>query len=145
MNNAKTFETYKSLTSEQVVVEQVAVSKMRRLPAFPLKHVHSAFVNQQEARQAAFALLHAGFDARCIHVLESREYVEAVSQGQSFLGFLTSMDYDVFVREASRGCSFLVVRPANYAQLKPIREILALHHAHIATYIDRWTQAELLA
>ena len=145
MNNAKTFETFKPLTSEQRVVEQIAVSKMRRMPKFPLKHVHSAFVNLQDARQAAFALLHAGFDAQCIHVLESREYVEAVSQGQSPLGFLTSMDYDVYVREANRGCAFLVVRPANYAQLKPIRDLLALHHAHVATYIDRWTTAELLS
>ena len=145
MNNTTAFKTYESLTSEQVVVEQVAVSKMQRMPAFPLKHVHSAFVNLQDARQAAFALLHVGFDARCIHVLESREYVEAVSQGQSPLGFLTSVDYDVYVQEANRGCSFLVVRPANYAQLKPIRDILALHHAHLAIYIDRWTQAELLS
>jgi len=145
MNNAKTFETYKPLTSEQIVVEQIAVSKMRRLPSFPLKHVHSAFVNLQDARQAAFALLHAGFDARCIHVLESREYVEAVSQGQSPLGFLTSVDYDVYVQEANRGRSFLVVRPANYAQLKPIRDLLTRHHAHLATYIDRWAQAELLS
>ena len=145
MNNTTTFKTYEPLTSEQVVVEHIAVSKMQRMPAFPLKHVHSAFVNLQDARQAAFALLHMGFDARCIHVLESREYVEAVSQGQSFLGSLTSVDYDVFVREANRGRSFLIVRPANYAQLKQIRDLLALHHAHLATYIDRWTQAELLA
>ena len=145
MNNVKTYETYRPLTDEQIVVEQVAVSKLRKLPAFPLKHVHSAFVNLQDARQAAFALLHAGFNAQCIHVLESREYVEAVSQGQSFLGFLTSVDYDVYVREANKGCSFLVVRPANYSQLKLMRDLLAQHHAHLATYIDRWAKAELLS
>ncbi len=145
MKNIKTVETYRPLTDEQIVVEQIAVFKMRRLPKFPLKHVHSAFVNLRDARQAAFALLHAGFDARYIHVLESREYVEAVSQGQSPLGFLTSVDYDVYVQEANKGRAFLVIHSANYTQLKQIREILALHHALIATYIDRWTQAELLS
>ncbi len=145
MNNTKTVEQYTSLTVEQQVVEQVSVSIKRKLPTFPVKYVHSAFINLQDARQAVFALIHAGFDARDIHILESREYTEAVSQGQSLLGFLTSMDYDDYLKEANRGRSFLLVHPANATQLKQIRELLALHHAHLATYIDTWTQSKLLS
>lgn len=94
--------------------------------------------------QAAQALRAAGFDARDIHVLQSRDFVEAVAQSQSPLGFLTSMDYDVYLHEASRGRSFVAVRPAGYAQLKQSRDLLAPHHARLANSIDTWMVAELL-
>ena len=53
-------------------------------------------------------------------------------------------DYDIYLREASRGRSFLAVRPASYAQLKQIRDLLAPHRAYLAKYIDTWTLTELL-
>jgi hypothetical protein len=146
MNNVATLETYEPLTSEPLVVEQLPVSTKRTLPAvpFPRKYVLSVFVDLQDARQAAHALRAAGFDERDIHVLHHRAFVEAVAQDQSPFNLVTSMDYDLYLREASRGRSFLAVRPASYAQLKPIRALLAAHHAYLAKYIATWTLTELL-
>jgi len=146
MNNIATIETYEPLTREQLVVEQLPVSTKRALPAtpFPRKYVLSVFVDLQDARQAAFALRAAGFDERSIHVLESRDLVGAVAQDQSPFDIVTSIDHDIYLREASRGRSFLAVRPAGYAQLKQIRALLAPHQAYLARYIDTWTLTELL-
>jgi len=146
MNYAATLETYEPLTLEELVIEQLPVSTKPALPTapFPRKYVHSVFVDLQDARQAAQALRAAGFDERHIHVMESRDFVEAVSQDQSPFNIVTSMDYDVYMREANRGRSFLGVRPASYAQLKQIRDLLAPHHAYLAKYIDTWTVTELL-
>jgi hypothetical protein len=146
MNYAATLETYEPLTNEQLVVEQVPVSTKPTLPAapFPRKYVHSVFVNLQDARQAAQALRAAGFEERGIYVLESRDFVEAVAQEQSPFNLVTSIDYDIYLREASRGRFFLSVRPVSYAQLKQIRNLLAPHHAYLAKYIDTWTVTELL-
>lgn len=146
MNDAATLEKYEMLKIEPMVIEQLAVPTKRTLPAapFPRKYVHSAFVDLQDATQAAQTLRAAGFGERDIYVLGSHDFVEAVSRGQSPFGFLTSMDYDVYLREASRGRSFLAVRPANYSQLKQIADLLTLHSARLAKYIDTWTVAELL-
>ncbi len=146
MNNVATLETYEALTSEQLVVEQLPVSTKRTLPAtpFPRKYVLSVFVYLQDARQAALALRAAGFDEQGIHVLQSREFVEAVAQDQSPFNIVTSIDYDVYLREASRGRFFLAVHAASYARLKQIRDLLAPHHAYLAKYIDTWTLTELL-
>ncbi len=146
MNYAATLETYEPLTIEELVVEQPPMSTKSTLPAtpFPRKYVHSVFANLQDARQAAQALRAAGFDERDIHVFQSRDFVEAVSREQSPLNIVTSMDYDVYLREASRGRSFLAVRPASYAHLKQIRDLLAPRHAFLAKYIDTWTVTELL-
>jgi hypothetical protein len=103
------------------------------------------FVNLQDARNAAQALYAAGFEERNIHALESHDFAEAVSRGQSPLDFLTSMDYDVYLREARCGRSFLAVRPTSSAQLKQIRDVLASHHAYHAAYINTWTKTELIA
>lgn len=146
MNYTTTVETYEPLTSEQLVVEQVPVSTKWMLPAtpFPRKYVHSVFADLQDARQAALALRAAGFDERDIHLMQSHDLVEALAQNQSAFGFLSSMDYDVYLREARRGSSILAVRPAKFAQLKQIRDLLAPHHARLAKYIDTWTATELL-
>ena len=146
MNNVATLERYETLTSEQLVVEQLPVSTKRTLPAaqFPRKYVLSVFVDLQDARQAAGALHAAGFDERGIHVLQSRDFAEAVAQDQSPFNIFTSIDYDVYLREASRGRFFLALHPATYAQLKQIRDLLAPHHAYLAKYIDTWTLTELL-
>ncbi len=146
MNNIATIETYEPLTREQLVVEQLPVSTKRALPAtpFPRKYVLSVFVDLQDARQAALALRAAGFDEQGINVLQSSDLVEAVAQDQSPFDIITSIDYDIYLREASRGRFFLAVRPAGYAQLKQIRDLLAPHHAYLARYIDTWTVTELL-
>lgn len=146
MNSIATLEAYEPLTGTQLVVEQLPVSPRRTLPAapFPRKYVLSAFVDLQDARQAAHALRVAGFDEQGIHVLPSRDFVSAVAQDQSPLNIVTSIDYDIYQREASRGRFFLAVRPTSYAQLTPIRDLLAPYHAYLARYIDTWTLTELL-
>ncbi len=146
MKYAEAFEKYEQLTIAPMGAEQLAVSKKRMLPTapFPRKYVHSVFVDLQDAKQAAQTLRAAGFGERDIYVLEGSDFVEAALRGQSPLGFLTSMDDDVYMREASRGRSFLAVRPTNFAQLKQIRDLLAPHNAHLVKYIDTWTVAELL-
>lgn len=133
MRNATTLEKHESLIVEQVLGTP-----------FPRKYVHSVFVDLQDAQQAAQALRAAHFDEHDIYVLESRDFAEAVSRGQSFLGFLTSMTYDVYLDEASQGRVFLAVRPRSYAQLNQIRDLLAPHHAYLVRYIDTWTMTELL-
>ncbi len=70
--------------------------------------------------------------------------MEAVAQDQSPFDIVTSMDYDLYLREASRGRPFLAVRLASYVQLKQIADLLAPHHAYLAKYIDTWTLTELL-
>ena len=91
MNNVATLETYEPLTSEPLVVEQLPVSTKRTLPAapFPRKYILSVFVDLQDARQAALALRAAGFDERGIHVLQHRDFVEAVAQDQSPFNLVT--------------------------------------------------------
>ncbi len=147
MNNVAILEQNETLTVEQQsVVEQVLVFTKRELPAapFPKKYVLSMFIDLQDARQAALSLRAAGFDERNIYILEGRDLVEAISQGQSIMDFLTSMDYDVYLREASRGHSFVAVRPASSTQLKQIRDLLSPHRARLANYIETWTVTELL-
>ncbi len=109
MHDATTLERHELLPVEQALETP-----------FPRKYVHSVFVDVQAAQKAAQALRAAHFDERDIYVLESREFVEAVSRGHSFLGFLTSMAYDVYLNEASQGRAFLAVRPRGYAQLNQI-------------------------
>lgn len=122
------------------------MSIQRTLPAapFPRKCVLSVFIDMRDARQAAHALRAAGFEERTLHVLESRDFLEALAQDQSPFNLITSIDYDLYLREASRGRIFLMVHTANYAQLKQITDLLAPHHAYLAKYINTWTVTELL-
>jgi hypothetical protein len=151
MTNTAMLEAYETLTIEieQPVVEQAPLSTepvFSNVPArqFPCKHVHAIFADARDARQAALSLHKAGIDEKDICLMDGRDYVEAISQGQSPSGFLTSMDYDLYLREASRGRSFLAVRPTAYSQLTQIRTLLAPHRARHANYFDRWTVAQLL-
>jgi hypothetical protein len=146
MNNMATLETYEPMTRDQVIVEQLPVPASWTLPAapFPRKYVLSVFVDLQDARQAALALSAAGFDERGIHVLQSRDFVEAVAQDQSPFNIVTSIDYDRYLLEASRWRFFLAVRPSGYAQLKQICDLIAPNHAYLANYIDTWTLTQLL-
>ena len=146
MNNVATLETCEPLTREQLFVEQVPVSSKRTLPTspFPRKYVLSVFVDLLNARQAAHALYMAGFDEQDIHILQSHDIVDTVAQDQSPFDIITSMDYDIYLRKASRGRFFLAIHPKGYAQLKQIRDLLAPHHAYLANYIDTWTLTQLL-
>jgi hypothetical protein len=141
-----TLETYEQLISEQESVEQLPMTMERKLPAapFPRKYVLSVFVNLQDAMQAAFALSAAGFDKQEIHILQSQEFVKSIMQDQSPFQVITSIDYDIYVREAHRERFFLAVRADAYGQLNQIRDLLAIHHAYLANYIDTWTVTELL-
>jgi hypothetical protein len=146
MIDTVTLETYEQLTSEQMDVEQLPMTMERKLPAapFPRKFVLSVFVDLQEARQAAYTLLAAGFNERDIYILQCHEFVKSVTRDQSPFEIITSIDYDIYLREARRERSFLAVRPGSYAQLKQIRDLLVSHHAYLANYIDTWTVTELL-
>ncbi len=146
MTYTTTLETYEQLMKEQMEVKQLPMSIERRLPAvpFPKKYVLSVFVDQQAALRAAYALSDAGFDKREIHILQSHEFVKSVTQDQSPFQIITSIDHDIYVREAHRGRFFLAVRPGSYGQLNQIRDLLAPHGAYLANYIDTWTVTELL-
>lgn len=151
MTNTALLEAYENVTieSEQPVVEQAPRSTkpvFSNVPArqFPYKHVHAIFADACDARQAALSLHEAGLDEKDICVMDGHEYVEAISQGQSPFGFLTSMDYDRYLREASRGRSFMAVRPTGYSQLTQIRALLVPHRARHVNYFDRWTVVQLL-
>src|SRR5579863_3119270 len=128
MKYVTTFETYETMTSEQV-------STKRRLPTtpFPRKYVLSVFVDERDAQQAAQALLDVGFAEQRMYILNGRDFAEAVAQNQTPFDFLTSMNYDIYLREAGLARSFLAVRPADYAQLRQIRDLLASHHAYLAS------------
>lgn len=151
MTNTALLEAYEPLAieGEPPVVEQAPLSTKPMFsnvpaPRFPHKYVHAIFVDARDARQAGLSLLAAGMDEKDIFVMEGRDYVEAISQGQAPLGFLTSMDYDVYLREASHGRSFVAVRPTGYSQLTQIRDLLAPHGARHVNYFDKWTVAQLL-
>ena len=141
-----TLETYEQLESEYVSAEQLAAPVERTLPAlpFPNKYVLTVFVDLSSALQAAYALSEAGFDKREIHILLSHEFVKSVSQDQSPFHIITSMDHDIYIREAHRGRFFLAIRPSGYAQLNQIRDLLVQQHAYLANYIDTWTVTELI-
>lgn len=128
------------------MVEPVTVITERSLPAspFPRKYVHSVFTSMDDAQQAAQALRASHIAESDMYLLDGRDFIEAVSRGQSPFGFLTSTVSDVYLNEAEQGRSFLAIRPASYGQLKQIRDLLAPHHAYLVRYIDTWAITELL-
>ena len=146
MIDTTTLEAYEQVTREQVDRENILTPMERRLPAvpFPNKYVLSVFLDLPAALQAAYALSDAGFHKQEIHILQSHELVKAVAQDQSPFQIITSIDYDIYVREAHRGRFYLAVRPESYGQLNKIRDLLAPHGAYLANYIDTWTVTELL-
>ena len=146
MMNTTTLETYEQLTRKQVDRENMPAPVERKLPAapFPKKYVLCVFVDLPSALQASYALNAAGLHKQEIHILQSHEFVKAVGQDQSPFQIITSMDYDIYLREAHRGRFFLAVRPERYGQLNQIRDLLIPHGAYLANYIDTWTVTELL-
>ena len=127
-------------------VEQFPVSSQRTLPAapFPRKYVHSVFDDVQDAAQAVHVLRAAGYDGRDIHLMASGDFVEAVERRRTFLDFLFSIDYDVYVHEARQGHHILAVRLSRNEQVKQVRDILALHYARLMKYVDTWTVTDLV-
>ncbi|HYK84671.1 MAG TPA: hypothetical protein VEV19_04850 [Ktedonobacteraceae bacterium] len=136
MNTIPTLNTYK----EEIV------STTRTLPEapFPRKYVHSAFDDLQDAVRANLALLEAGYDSKNIHILASKDYVEAMERRQTLLSFLLSSDLDVYLQEARQGHHILVVRLSRYEQMEQIRKLLAPQGAHLMKYVDTWSVTELL-
>ena len=125
--------------------EQFSVSSQRTLPPapFPRKYVHSVFDDVQDAVQAVHALRAAGYDGRDIHLMTSGDFVEAVERRRTFLDFLFSSDYDVYVHEARQGHHILAVRLARHEQKEQVRDLLAPHHASLMKYVDTWTMTDL--
>jgi hypothetical protein len=111
---------------------------------FPRKYVHSAFHDRHDALQATEALRQIGFDAPDMYVLTYADYAEALERGQTLLSSLTSSDMDVYLDAARFGCTILAVRLANYGQMEQVRDLLALHRAHLVRYVDTWMVAHLL-
>ncbi len=127
-------------------IEQAFVSSQRTLPStpFPRKHIHCVFDNPQDALQAFPKLLAAGYDAKGIHILAIRDYVEAVERGQTLTGSLISSNLDEYVSESRQGSRILVVRIFRHEQMEQVRGLLAPHHAHLMKYVDTWTTTELI-
>ncbi|HYL42146.1 MAG TPA: hypothetical protein VEU97_02065 [Ktedonobacteraceae bacterium] len=127
-------------------VEQLPVSSQRTFPPtpFPRKYVHSVFDNLQDAVQAVQALRAAGFDDRDIHLMAGWDFVEAVERRRTFLDFLFSIDYDVYLHEARRRHHILALRLARHEQKEQVRDLLAPHRAYLMKYVDTWTVTDLL-
>src|SRR5579875_498847 len=128
------------------IPEQRDAFSERAFPAapFPRKYIHAAFHDLQDAVLAFIALLGAGYDGGNIHLMTSRDFVEAVEQRQTLLGFLCSFNSDVCLHEANRGQHILSVRPATSEQMKQIRDLLIAYHVRSMTYVDTWTVTRLL-
>ncbi len=122
---------------------------------FPSKYVHSAINNLPQAEQAVQALQDAGYPAQDIHLFVSQEFVAAVEhrlQQQSRLSdmlfrFFASTDGGfpghVYLYEAQRGHSILVVHLNRIEQMEQVRDLLAPYRAHHIKYIGTWTVTDL--
>ena len=144
MNNSPKYSDGYTRSEEEG--KQSPVSEEQKTPAasFPREYVLAAFINLQDAQQAANALRTAGFDEQDTHVLENQDFMEAVAQDHSPFNIITSTSHDQYLAELQRGRSLLAVRPANLAQLEQIRDLLAPYGAYLVKYHDTWSQRELL-
>ncbi len=139
-------QEYPAQSEQSQKEEQSTAATEQQLPTagFPREYVLAAFVNLQDAQQAADALRNSGFGNHEILILEGSDFMEAVAQDQSPFNIITSANHDDYMVEVKRGRSFLAVRPENLAQLEPIRDLLAPHGAYLVKYHDTWSQRELL-
>src|SRR5258708_13785006 len=92
-------------------IAQLPVSSQGTFPPapFPRKYVHSVFDDLQDAMQAVHALRAAGYDVRDIHLMAGWDFLEAVEGRRTFLGFLFSIDYQVYFPDAPPGHHLLLV------------------------------------
>ena len=112
--------------------------------SFPREYVLGVFIALEDAEQAAGALRTAGFSDQDIHVLEGKDFMEAISQDQSPFNIITSTNQDQYLAEMQRGRSFLAVHPANLEQLEQIRDLIAPYGAYLVKYNDTWSQRILI-
>jgi hypothetical protein len=82
------------------------------------------------------------------------DFVDAVERRQQqqsclskickrILSFFSEDISKVYLREARQKHHFLAIRLASNAQVQQVRDLLALHQAHLIKYIDTWTAADL--
>lgn len=143
LNSPEYSEEYEQSRKEE---EQSLASTEQEAPAvtFPRGYILGVFISLEDAKRAEEALNAAGFDEQEIHVLEGHDFMEAISQDHSPLNIITSIAHDEYLVEMQRGRSFLAIRPANLAQLEPIRDLMAPYGAYLVKYHDTWSQRELL-
>ena len=127
-------------------LKQKTVSSEETFPAapFPRKYIHAAFHDFQDAVQAFIALLSSGYDARDIHLMQGQDFLEAVEQRQTPVGFFCSSDDHLYLREAKRGKHMLSVRFSTYERMNQVRDLLAPYSAYSMTYVDTWSVTPLL-
>lgn len=127
-------------------LELKTVSSEVTFPAapFPRKYIHAAFHDFQDAVQAFIALLGSGYDAGDIHLMKGRDFIEAVEQRQTPIGFFCSSDDHLYLREAKRGKHMLSVRFSTYERMNQVRELLAPYGVYSMTYVDTWSVTPLL-
>lgn len=145
-----------SQTYNEAQYELLPVSSEQTFPTepFPCKYVHCVIDDLYYAVQAVHALRADGSDVRDIHVMASWDFVAAVEnrrRQQSHLSkmlmslhtFLDEGFGDVYLREALRGHHILMVRLSCKERMEQVRDMLALHYAHLIKYVDTWTVIDL--
>ena len=127
-------------------IERRVVSSEQAFPAtpFPRKYIHAAFNDFQDAMQAFIALLGSGYDASDIHLMNGRDFIEAVEQRQTPIGVFCSSDDHIYMREAKRGKHTLSVRFSSYTQMNQVRDLLAPYGAYSMVYVDTWSITPLI-
>lgn len=127
-------------------LEQKILSTEQTFPAapFPRKYIHAAFHDFQDAVQAFIVLLGSGYDARDIHLMKGGDFIEAVEQRQTPVGFFCSSDDHLYLREAKRGKHMLSVRFSTYERMNQVRDLLAPYGAYSMTYVDTWSVTPLI-
>lgn len=137
--------------------EALVVSSERTIPAapYPHKYVHCVLDDLKDAVSAVCGLRTIGYAAEDIHVLASRDFVEAVHKQQCqqkhgfarVLVWLTSLLDDGFctayLREALNGRHILAVRLPGSERMEETRDLLIFHRAQLIKYVDTWAVADL--
>ncbi len=139
-------EQIMNLVEIQSVIEQKTRSSEQVLPAapFPRKYIHTAFHDFQEAVQAFMALLGSGYNASDIHLMKGRDFIEAVEQNRTPVGFFCSADENLYLLEAKRGKHMLSVPFYNYKQMNQVRDLLAPYGAYSMLFVDTWSVTPLI-
>ncbi len=131
---------------KQNTLEQNTLSTEKAFPSapFPRKYIHMAFHTYQGAMQASIVLISSGSDMRDIHLMTGRDFIEAVEQRLTPIGFFCSSDDHIYMREAKRGKYMLSVRFSSYEQMNQVRDLLAPYGAYSMAYVDTWSVTPLI-